>query len=101
MYEAIGGSWTRREGPELFDPATAAARIPADAVVVGDGIAPYADAFTGRSAAAAPARAEASQVARLALGRLARGERDAIDDVVPLYLRKTEAELKREGRTDV
>ena len=101
VYEAVGGSWSRREGPELFDPAIAAARIPADAVVVGDGVAPYADAFTGRSAAAAPARADASHVARLALGRLARGERDAIDDVVPLYLRKTEAELKREGRTDV
>jgi tRNA threonylcarbamoyladenosine biosynthesis protein TsaB len=94
VYEAAGGSWTRRAGPELLGPAVAAARIPADAVVVGDGIAPYADAFAGRSAAA-------SHVGRLALGRLARGERDAIDAVVPLYLRKTEAELKREGRADV
>jgi tRNA threonylcarbamoyladenosine biosynthesis protein TsaB len=101
VYEAAGGSWTRRAGPELLGPAVAAARIPADAVVVGDGIAPYADAFAGRSAAAAPSRAEASHVGRLALGRLARGERDAIDAVVPLYLRKTEAELKREGRADV
>jgi tRNA threonylcarbamoyladenosine biosynthesis protein TsaB len=100
VYEAVSGSWTRREGPELLDPAIAASRIPADAVVVGDGVAPYADAFAGRSASAAPSRAEASHVARLALGRLARGERDAIDDVVPLYLRKTEAELKREGRAD-
>jgi tRNA threonylcarbamoyladenosine biosynthesis protein TsaB len=100
VYEAVGGSWTRREGPELVNPAEAAARIPADAVVVGDGVAPYAEAFVGRRAAEAPSRADASHVARLALGRLARGERDAIDAVVPLYLRKTEAELKREGRTD-
>jgi len=101
VYEAAGGSWTRRDGPELLEPAAAAARIPAAAVVVGDGVAPYAEAFAGRSAAAAPSRAEASHVGRLALGRLARGERDAIDAVVPLYLRKTEAELKREGRSDV
>jgi tRNA threonylcarbamoyladenosine biosynthesis protein TsaB len=97
LYRTSAGAWTRFGGPELLSPADAAARIPADALVVGDGVAPYGDAFAGRTASTAPARADATQVARLALGRLERGERDPIDAVVPLYLRKTEAELKREG----
>jgi tRNA threonylcarbamoyladenosine biosynthesis protein TsaB len=100
VYEAASGSWTRREGPVLLAPTDAAARLPANAVLVGDGLAPYADAFSGRRAAETPTRADASQVARIALGRLARGEHDAIDAVVPLYLRKTEAELKQEGRAN-
>ena len=100
VYEAAGGAWVRRDGPELMEPGAAVARIPANAVLVGDGVAPYAEAFTGRVAAATPTRADASQVAGLALGRMARGERDAMESVVPLYLRKTEAELKREGRLD-
>ncbi len=99
-YEAVHGAWTRRGGPELLEPAAAAARVPADAVLVGDGVAAYADAFAGRAASASPTRADASHVARIALSRLARGEHDAIETVVPLYLRKTEAELKLERRTN-
>ncbi len=101
VYEASNGAWNRREGPELVDPAAAATRVPSNAIVVGDGIAPYAEAFAGRIASATPTRAAAADVAGLALGRLARGERDAIDSVVPLYLRKSEAEIKREGLKDV
>ena len=97
-YEAVGGAWSRRGGPELLEPDAAASLIAANAVLVGDGVAPYAAAFSGRLASAAPVRADASDVARIALSRLARGERDAIESVVPLYLRRTEAELKREGR---
>ena len=101
-YEAAGGLWTRRFGPELMQPADAASRVPADALVVGDGVGRYAEAFAGRvhrlDGRVSPTRADASDVARLALSRLARGEHDAIDSVVPLYLRKTEAELKLEAR---
>jgi tRNA threonylcarbamoyladenosine biosynthesis protein TsaB len=100
IYEAVGGTWTRRTGPELLAPAAAAALIAEGTIVVGDGIAPYPEAFAGRTAAATPRRADAAQVAGIALARRARGERDAIDAVVPLYLRKTEAELKLEGRTN-
>jgi len=99
-YEAAGGAWTRRFGPELLAPAAAAARIAEGSIVVGDGVAPYSEAFAGRVAAATPRRADAAHVAGIALARRARGERDAIDAVVPLYLRKTEAELKLEGRAD-
>jgi tRNA threonylcarbamoyl adenosine modification protein YeaZ len=98
VFESVDGSWTRSFGPELLDPAIAASRVPADAIVVGDGVAPYADAFAGRIAAATPTRAEASQVAGLALRRMALGEHDAIDSVVPLYLRRPDAEIKREAR---
>jgi tRNA threonylcarbamoyladenosine biosynthesis protein TsaB len=99
-YEAAAGAWTRRFGPELLAPAAAAARIAEGAIVVGDGVAPYPEAFAGRAAAATPRRADAAQVAGIALARRARGERNTIDAVLPLYLRKTEAELKLEGRTD-
>jgi tRNA threonylcarbamoyladenosine biosynthesis protein TsaB len=99
VYEPAAAGWARGFGPELMQPADAAARIPADAVVVGDGVARYADAYPGRVSAPSPTRADASQVARLALSRVARGERDAIDAVTPLYLRRTEAELKRERET--
>lgn len=98
VYESANGLWVRREGPELLAPAAAATRVPDEALVVGDGVKPYAEAFAGRAfAPTSPTRADASQVARLALSRLARGEHDAIDAVVPLYLRKTEAELRQEG----
>jgi tRNA threonylcarbamoyladenosine biosynthesis protein TsaB len=98
IFEPSPTGWTRRSGPELCDPAIAASRIPHDAIVLGDGIAPYREAFSGVSAAASPSRADASHVARLALGRLARGERDPIETVVPLYLRRPEAELRKEAR---
>ena len=99
VYESENGTWARRFGPELSDPALAAARIPHDAVVVGDGAGAYAESFPGRSPSPTPARAEAAQIARLALDRLGRGEHDAIESVVPLYLRRPEAEIKREART--
>jgi tRNA threonylcarbamoyladenosine biosynthesis protein TsaB len=99
VYEPAANGWRRVRGPELLDPGIAASLLPADADVVGDGVAPYAEAFAGRSAAPLPSRAEASQVARLALNRLARGEHDAIDAVVPLYLRRPEAEIRREARS--
>src|SRR5262245_32620140 len=99
-YEAAGGMWTRRTGPELLAPAAAAARIAGGADGAREGLSPYHEACGAGAAEATPRRADAAQVAGIALARRARGERDAIDAVVPLYLRKTEAELKLEGRAD-
>lgn len=93
-YEAAAGAWQRREGPELVEPALAAARLPENAVVVGDGLAAYGEAFAGRAACATPARADAEHVASLALLRRARGERDPMDAVVPLYLRAFDAKTR-------
>ena len=98
IYDPAPGGWARRAGPDLCDPAIAASRIEPGAIVVGDGVAAYADAFAGRTASGA-SRAEASHVALLALGRMARGEHDAIEAVVPLYLRRPEAEIKKEARS--
>jgi tRNA threonylcarbamoyladenosine biosynthesis protein TsaB len=97
IYESTPEGWSRRSGPELLDPGIAASRIPADATLVGDGVAAYASAFAGRASAASPSRADASEVAGLALRRFARGEHDAIEAVVPLYLRRPDAEIKREA----
>lgn len=96
-YEARAGAWVRVEGPTLLPPADAAARIPADARIVGDGVEPYADAFAPRAADARPDHADAVQVARIALLRDACGERDALESVVPLYLKSAEPETRRHG----
>lgn len=98
VYRNDGRAWVRTSGPELVPPADAAARIPARARVVGDGIAPYAAAFDGVAAEPLPGRADAVEVGRLAIVRDDRGERDPIEQVVPLYLRRTEAEIRHEAR---
>ncbi len=94
MYrrDTATGALVRTFGPELLPPEEAAALVPADAHIVGDGVEPYAAAFGGRTATApsdgTTARADAVLVGRLAVARARRGERDAIEDVVPLYLRE-------------
>jgi tRNA threonylcarbamoyladenosine biosynthesis protein TsaB len=98
VYRNDGRAWVRHEGPELLPPEAAAARIPARAHVIGDGIAPYAAAFAGVAAETAPEHADAVDVARLAMIRDGRGERDPIEQIVPLYLRKTDAEIRHEAR---
>lgn len=98
VYRCDGRAWVRHEGPELLAPAEAAARIPARARIVGDGVGPYADAFAPHCADASPDHADAVCVAQLALARDGRGERDAIEQVVPLYLRRTDAEIRYDAR---
>lgn len=94
MYrrDAATGTLVRTFGPELLPPEEAAALVPEGAHIVGDGVEPYAAAFGGRTATApsdgTTARADAVLVGRLAVARARRGERDAIEDVVPLYLRE-------------
>ncbi len=98
LYRACTGPdgprWERADGPELLPPGEAAARIPAGALVVGDGPGAHADAFAHLRRAERPQNAGAADIARLALARRARGEREAIDAVEPLYLRRTEAERR-------
>lgn len=98
VYRNDGRAWVRHDGPELMSPDEAAKRIPPRARVIGDGVVPYATAFCGLDAETLPGHADAVDVARLAIARDGLGERDAIEKVVPLYLRKTEAELKHEAR---
>ena len=56
----------------------------------------HADSFAAFRQATEPRNVGAPSVARLALALRARGERQKIDAVKPLYLRKTEAERKLE-----
>ncbi len=78
--------WERVEGPELVEPDDFLARLPEGARVVGDADEPYGELLHGVPSAAGPRCAGAVEVAGLALDRRARGERDPIDSVTPLYL---------------
>ncbi len=98
VFENLRGAWVRVDGPVLIEPAAAAARTPAGAVLAGDGAVPYAAFFPGHEVLAAPSRADAREIAAIALRRHARGERDPIESVVPLYLRKTDAEIRQEAQ---
>ncbi len=102
IYEPVQaeGRWERRDGPTLLPPVGAADRVPAGALVVGDGPDAHDDAFRRFSRATAPHASPAAHVARLALLRHRDGERGRIDDVVPLYLRRSSAELRHEERAN-
>ena len=78
-----------------------AARLPAGCRVVGEGIAVCAGALEATSArllAPPYAATTACQVASLGARALASGEGLAAADLVPRYLRRAEAEVKRTGR---
>lgn len=97
LYTVRDGAPVRTEGPELLPPADAAKRLPPDARIVGDGVTPYADAFAPRSSEPRPGHVDAALVASIAIARDARGERDPLDTVAPLYLRSPNPEPRRHG----
>ena len=82
VYRAHGDEWRRDGEPTVLDPGTASSRIPDDAVLVGDGAAAYPQQLGEHRHLDSPNRAEATDVARLALERHGRGERQKVDDVV-------------------
>jgi len=94
LYRAAAGGWERVAAPEILPPAEAAGRIPAGALVIGDGPDAHAESFAAFRRADEPRNVGAPSIARLALALRARGERQKIDAVKPLYLRQTEAERK-------
>jgi tRNA threonylcarbamoyladenosine biosynthesis protein TsaB len=99
VYNAVdGGPWERSDGPEILPPDEAAGRIPDGALVVGDALDAHGAVFDRFRRAAEPRHAGAPEIARLAMAARARGEHQTIDAVVPLYLRKTEAERKLDAR---
>jgi tRNA threonylcarbamoyladenosine biosynthesis protein TsaB len=97
LYEVRDGRPVRTtdmfaEGPEAF-----AARVPSGALVVGDALERHAALFAARGAVAAPRdlwSPRPALVAALGRRRHAEGGRDGVATLVPLYLRKTEAEEK-------
>lgn len=95
----------RRDGPALrlegeyrnVPPAEAAAGLPPESFVIGDGYTRYPAVFARfRGTAEAPPRPDV--VARLAAERFAAGERPNPAELRPLYLRPPEPELVRRER---
>jgi tRNA threonylcarbamoyladenosine biosynthesis protein TsaB len=76
--------------------------LPESTLIFGDGVAPYKEIFAQMKVTIIedekPGIAEAVDVARLGLERYEQGERCEINELVPLYLRKSEAEEKLQER---
>jgi tRNA threonylcarbamoyladenosine biosynthesis protein TsaB len=91
------GATMRREWEYLVtSPADLAARLDEPVILVGDAacsiVSPYA-----RVAPVARRLPSPATVGQLGLAQLARGETVSAADLVPLYLRPSQAELKRRG----
>ncbi len=76
--------------------------LPESTLIFGDGVAPYKEIFAQMKVTIIedekPGIAEAADVAGLGLKRYEQGERCEINALVPLYLRKSEAEEKLQER---
>ncbi len=98
-YRRGAGEWRPESELTVDDPAAIAANLPPEAVVFGDGAALYADVFrrAGLRVLDDPALAQARPAIVAELGeRLFRaGERADIAALLPVYLRKPEAEEKK------
>jgi tRNA threonylcarbamoyladenosine biosynthesis protein TsaB len=89
------GAGMRREWDHLaLAPAALADRLVEPTILVGDGAAAIRSPHA-RRAPAAPRIPSAAAVGLLGLERLRRGEPVNFTDLVPIYLRPSEAELKR------
>jgi tRNA threonylcarbamoyladenosine biosynthesis protein TsaB len=101
IYRPVPGGVQRVSEYELGGPDDLAAELQArgdDALVCGDGALRFADSFDhlgGRVELAGPAHASPSltALAELAVARYEREDFCAPDDVVPMYLRRSDAEL--------
>ena len=100
QYRPVPGGFQRDGEYTVGSPSVLAAEMLArseDVLLVGDGALVYADSFSGLDrveivgpAAAAPS---ATALVELACARLARGEFATPADVVPLYLRHSDAQI--------
>ena len=100
QYRPVPGGLRRDGDYAVGSPSVLATEMLArgeDVLLVGDGALVYADSFSGLDrvevvgpAAAAP---RATALVELACVRLARGEFTTPDDVVPLYLRHSDAQI--------
>lgn len=97
IYEVRDGKPVRSSEMFAERPEAFAARVEPGMIVVGDALERHAELFAARGATAAPRdlwTPRPSVVAALALARHREGLRQDAATVVPLYLRKTEAEEK-------
>ncbi|HXF38041.1 MAG TPA: tRNA (adenosine(37)-N6)-threonylcarbamoyltransferase complex dimerization subunit type 1 TsaB [Actinomycetota bacterium] len=109
IYEPAPGGVVRESGYQVASPDRLVAELEAlgrEVLVVGDGALRHRrtlEELRGRVEFASPAFAHprASALIELAVPRLLREEHDRLFDVVPLYLRRTDAEIawdERRGR---
>lgn len=107
LYRTVPGGVQRASDYEIGSPDDLVAELEArgeEALLCGDGALRFASAFADvkRTELAGPAHAAPSLAAlsELAIARYQREEFCAPDDVLPLYLRKSDAELAwdRKGR---
>lgn len=90
MYDAAG----RTGGPWALPPEEIPPRLAPGTIVAGDGAARFADVFRGF-----PLRPQvvprASSIGMIGAARLEREGPDDLRTLLPLYLRRTEAEIRR------
>lgn len=97
LYEIRNGRPERTSEMLAERPETFAERVMSGMWVVGDALERHAALFSARGAELAPRdlwSPKPSMIASLGLARFSAGRRDDAATLVPLYLRKTEAEEK-------
>jgi tRNA threonylcarbamoyladenosine biosynthesis protein TsaB len=105
-YTQVPGGVVRRTEPTVQRPEALAAEleaIPGEVLLVGDGAILYRDvlqAVGARVTFASPAVAhpDAASLVELAVPRFLREEHDQLFDVVPMYLRRSDAEIAWDDR---
>jgi tRNA threonylcarbamoyladenosine biosynthesis protein TsaB len=107
LYRPVPGGVVRETDYAVHGPEHLAAELqalPAEMLAVGDGAILYRDVLQqigARIGLAPPAMAnpDAASLVELAAPRFLREEHDRVFDVVPMYLRKTDAEIAWDRRT--
>lgn len=101
FYEPVPGGVLRRTPFVVQRPEHLVAELdarPGDVLAVGDGAILYADVLAGvgarlELASAVDAHPDAAAMVELAAPRFMREEHDSLVDLVPVYLRKSDAEI--------
>ena len=105
-YGSVPGGVVRRSDYAVSSPDHVAAELAAsreDVLAVGDGAILYRDVLQEQHggleiASPAVAHPDAASLVELAVPRFLREEHDALFDVAPLYLRKSDAEIAWDSR---
>jgi tRNA threonylcarbamoyladenosine biosynthesis protein TsaB len=107
LYRAVPGGLMRITEPEVARPEHLAASLQAvegDVLAVGDGAILYGEVLRAavgsrlELGSASAAHPDAAALVELAVPRLLREEHDRVADVVPMYLRKSDAEIAWDRR---
>lgn len=96
IYEILESGSTRTSGPSAEVPEKVAARLPRGALVFGDAVRAFPQAFKDVQVNDQETHfhPRARIIAELGAQQFAAGKSDNISSLEPLYLRPTEAELK-------